>query len=116
MHKYCVLFIVCLLFFSCFPDKFKNEAGKKFGDQNFKTSIALIELYNTREGEYPDSLSQLKFTGDWDQAALQSVKYTKLSDGYELDLVNTPFGGIDSLKYSSDFWKGLGLKKSNIKK
>jgi hypothetical protein len=30
-------------------------------------------LHKVRYGKYPDSLSDLKFTGEWDQIALQSV-------------------------------------------
>jgi len=46
-----------------------------FGDQHLKTSVALIELHRVRYGKYPDLLSDLKFTGQWDQIALQSVRY-----------------------------------------
>ena len=34
-----------------------------FGDQNLKTTVALVELHKVRFGRYPDSLSDLKFTG-----------------------------------------------------
>jgi hypothetical protein len=46
-----------------------------FGDQHLKTTVALIELHKVRFGKYPGSLSELKFTGGWDQIALQSVRY-----------------------------------------
>ena len=47
----------------------------KFGDQHLKTAVALIELHKVRFGRYPDSLRDLKFTGDWDQIALTNVRY-----------------------------------------
>ena len=53
----------------------QKEFDQKFGDQHFKTSIALIELHKVRFGEYPNSLSELKFSGEWDQIALASVRY-----------------------------------------
>src|ERR1700759_2057072 len=46
-----------------------------FGDQHLKTAVALVELHKTRYGKYPDSLRDLKFTGQWDQIAIQSVGY-----------------------------------------
>ena len=45
----------------------KNEADAQFGDQNFKTAIALIELYKARYGHYPESLGSLTYTGKWDE-------------------------------------------------
>ena len=30
----------------------------KFGDQHLKTTIALLELYKTRHGHYPNQLSE----------------------------------------------------------
>lgn len=46
-----------------------------FGDQNLKTAVALIELHKVRYGKYPDSLQDLRFIGQWDQIALNSVSY-----------------------------------------
>jgi hypothetical protein len=51
-----------------------------FGDQHLKTSVALIELHKVRFGKYSDSLSDLKFTGQWDQIALQAVRYYPNAD------------------------------------
>ncbi len=49
-----------------------------FGDQHLKTAVALIELHKVRFGKYPDTLRDLKFTGQWDQLALQSVGYYRM--------------------------------------
>jgi hypothetical protein len=75
--------------------EFKQQADAKFGDQNFKTSIALIELYHVRHGVYPTSLQDLDFVGDWDRIALSAVQYERLSDGYALDVVRGWVGQTD---------------------
>lgn len=101
---------------SCLPDGFKEGASQKFGDQHFKTAISLIELHNIREGSYPETLDELKYTGDWDEIIFTSVEYKKLAKGYELNLTNGWMGKPEGLVYSEGFWKGLGLMKSNLKK
>jgi hypothetical protein len=95
--------------------QFRKQADAKFGDQNFKSAIALIELHKVRFGTYPERLSDLKFTGEWDQIWISAVAYTKLPDGYELDLVRG-WVGTPELAYPPEFWQGLGLRKSNVLK
>lgn len=92
----------------------QKEFDQKFGDQHFKTSVALIELHKLRFGEYPNSLSELKFIGEWDQIALDSVRYKKVATGYELDVVKG-WVGKPQLSYPPEFWQNLGLVKSNMK-
>ena len=99
----------------CFPEGFEEQANQKFGDQHFKTAIALIELHKVREGEYPESLDDLKHLGDWDQIVFVSVKYQKVGEGYQLDLTKGWNDKPQKLQYPDDFWKGLGLVKSNLK-
>jgi len=114
-----ILFILTLsivLFAQCGIKKLEEQANEKFGDQHFKTAIALIELHKIRFGEYPETLDSLKFIGDWDRMIFVSVKYQKLDKGYELDLTNGWMGKPDSLNYPDEFWKGLGLVRSNMKK
>ncbi len=94
--------------------EFQRDADVKFGDQNFKTAIALIELHRTRTGSYPESLKDLEFTGDWDPIALSAVKYEKLPNGYSLDLVRG-WVGKPTLTYPASFWHGLGIRKSNVR-
>jgi hypothetical protein len=91
----------------------QDQMNAKFGDQHFKTAIALIELYHLRNGVYPESLKALTFTGDWDPIALQSVHYERLDNGYELDIVNG-WVGQPKLSYPPEFWKNLGLVKTNV--
>lgn len=93
---------------------FKTDADRKFGDQHFKTVIALIELHRIRYGSYPQSLEDLKFQGDWDAIALTSVSYRRLDEGYELDLVRG-WAGKPELQYPPEFWQGLGLRRSNLR-
>jgi len=102
---------IALFITSC---AFQKEADQKFGDQHFKTAISLIELHRVRFGDYPASLKDLKFTGDWDQIALTNVAYVRLGNGYELN-VQQGWVGKPELKYPDEFWKGLGLVKSNMK-
>ncbi len=104
--------VLLLLTLAC--GQFRKQADATFGDQNFKSAIALIELHKVRFGSYPERLSDLRFTGQWDQIWMSAVKYTKLPDGYELDLVRGWVGTPD-LTYPPEFWQGLGLRKSNVK-
>ena len=81
----------------------------KFGDQHLKTAVALIELHKVRFGKYPDSLRDLKFTGDWDQLALQSVRYypSPNRDAYYVE-VERGWMGKPTLTMPPEFWKGTG--------
>ena len=106
-----------MLFLCSCTNKMKEiqeQANQQFGDQHFKTTISLIELYKVRHGYYPASLDSLEYTGDWDKMAIASTKYKKLDNGYELNLTNGWIGKPDSLQYPAGFWKGLGIKKSNL--
>lgn len=93
----------------------QENSNKTFGDQHFKTAISLIELHKVRYGIYPDSLSHLKYLGEWDEMIKTSVSYKKLDTVYQLDLVNGWIGKPKSLKYPDEFWQGLGCAKSNLK-
>ena len=113
-------FIVTLLFsisfYSCHMGNITEQANKEFGDQHFKTAIALIELHKIRFGSYPESLDSIKYIGQWDQMIFYSVKYKKLDSGYSLDLVNGWIGKPTTLGYPKEFWNGLGLIRSNMKR
>jgi hypothetical protein len=114
MRKLKIAIVILLLSFGLSNCAFQREADQKFGDQHFKTSIALIELHKVRFGEYPSSLKELKFVGEWDQIALASVNYKKVANGYELDVVKG-WVGKPQLTYPDEFWKGLGVVRSNMK-
>jgi hypothetical protein len=85
----------------------------QFGDQHLKTTVALIELHKVRFGKYPGSLSDLKFTGQWDQIGLQSVSYYPNSDrtAYYIE-VETGWIGKPDLKMPDEFWQGTGYTTS----
>lgn len=95
-------------------NQLSQEADNQFGDQHFKTAITLIELHKVRYGDYPKSLADLKYTGDWDQLAIQSVSYQKVDKGYVLNLERGWVGKAE-LEYPPDFWQNLGIVESNIK-
>ncbi len=80
-----------------------------FGDQNLKTAVALIELHKVRYGKYPSSLQDLRFTGQWDQIALQSVSYYPNADrsAYYIE-VERGWIGKPTLEMPSEFWVGTG--------
>jgi len=84
-----------------------------FGDQHLKTVVALIELHKVRYGRYPSSLSDLKFTGQWDQIALQSVRYYPNKDrtAYYIEVERGWIGKPD-LEMPDEFWRGTGYTTS----
>ncbi len=114
--KFSAILIIIIALSRCGLGDFNEQANQKFGDQRFKTAISLIELHKIREGEYPQTLNDLKYLGDWDKIIFNSVKYKRLEEGYDLDLTNGWMGKPDDLKYPDDFWSGLGLINSNLKK
>ena len=92
----------------------------QFADQHLKTTIALLELHKVRYGKYPDSLRELKFTGQWDQIALQSVRYYTNADRtayyVEVETGWIPFLRIPHiaalLGMPDEFWRGTGYTTS----
>jgi hypothetical protein len=88
---------------------FTRVPDNLFGDQHLKTSVALIELHKVRYGKYPAALSDLKFTGEWDQIALQRVHYYPNADrtAYYVE-VELGWIGKPDLKMPDEFWQGTG--------
>lgn len=109
--RYLLLVVLGSLVAGC--GRFAGHVDAQFGDQDFKTAIALVELYHVRHGVYPASLSDLDFTGDWDPIAINSVAYHRLPDGYELDITRG-WTGKPTLAYPPAFWHGLGLRRTNV--
>jgi hypothetical protein len=114
MTRLCLALVVTFFLVALVGCDFQKDADAKFGDQHFKTAVALIELHRVRTGSYPETLKDLQFTGDWDAIALSSVEYKKLASGYELN-VTRGWVGKPELSYPKEFWQGLGLVKSNLK-
>jgi hypothetical protein len=50
---------------------------EKFGTQNFVSAVSIIELHKLRNGEYPGTLKDLEYLGDWDGIWLSPVRYEK---------------------------------------
>jgi hypothetical protein len=73
-----------------------------------------VELYKVRHGTYPETLRDLDFTRQWDAMAVNSVSYRRLEDGYELN-IDRGWVGRPELTYPPQFWKALGIKKSNVR-
>jgi hypothetical protein len=117
-----------LLLSACIPDNIKEQmneglsnANQMMADWEFKTAIAQIELHKVRNGNYPNSLSELKFLSAMDSSMFSYVDYTRLDSVYELNL-NMEFPSFDgkktkrvNLQYPPEFWKGLGCIKSNAR-
>jgi hypothetical protein len=111
-----VLFVVLMGSFTAFRiyrSGFWKGPDAMFGDQHLKTSVALIELHRTRRGEYPTTLGDLEFVGEWDRIALNSVSYranetrTKYCVQVERGWVAKP-----RLNMPSEFWAGTGYDPS----
>jgi hypothetical protein len=109
-----VAFVVCLvgaafLIRSVVTSGITKGPDNMFGDQHLKTAVALIELHKVRYGKYPNSLQDLRFTGQWDRIALQSVSYYPNADlsGYYIE-VERGWVGRPTLKMPDEFWRGTG--------
>ncbi len=89
-----------------------HAQDQMFGDQHLKTSVALIELHKIRYGKYPTSLNDLKFIGEWDKIALQSVKYYVNGEGTAYCIeVQTGWVGKPELNMPDEFWRGTGYSE-----
>jgi len=82
-------------------------------DKRFKRAIALIELHRTRFGAYPRTLKDLQFLDQSDYTMLAGTRYELLPDGYALDVIVPPTTKLE-FSYTADFWRGLGLRRTNV--
>jgi hypothetical protein len=113
MTRLRLIFVAILVLLALVGCDFQKDADAKFGDQHFKTAIALIELHKVRTGSYPEKLRDIRFMGLWDAAIFSTVRYQKLEGGYELD-VTRGWVGTPELTYPKEFWQGLGIVRSNV--
>ena len=90
---------------------FTQNSNQIFGDQHLKTSVALIELHKTRYGKYPNKLSEIRYTGKWDQLHLKSVDYKPGKDlqSYYIEVTRGWISKPVKLKIPKAFWKGTGF-------
>jgi len=112
MNRYVLILLFMSVLSAC--DFEVPGADKKFGTQNFVSAVSIIELHKLRNGEYPESLKDLEFLGDWDGIWLSAVRYEKSGDGYNLFL-ERGWAGKPSLEFPVKFKQGLGIKDSNVK-
>src|SRR5262249_5544882 len=88
---------------------FTSTMDQQFGDQHLKTAVALIELHKVRNGRYPEDLTKLRFTGQWDMLALQNVRYVVAPDGKSYFVeVQRGWIGKPTLELPPEFWQGTG--------
>jgi hypothetical protein len=87
-----------------------------FGDQYLKTTVALLELHHVRYGSYPSALTDLKYVGNWDRMALNSVRYCPRADrlAYYVE-VTRGWIGKPVLNLPAEFWTGTGYREDVAK-
>jgi hypothetical protein len=109
----CILVGAAFLIQSLIASGISKGPDAMFGDQHLKTAVALIELHKVRYGRYPDSLRDLKFTGQWDKIALRSVSYYPNEDrtAYYIE-VEQGWIGKPTLEMPGEFWKGTGYSET----
>lgn len=111
MHRALIILAATLSLSACDPMSMMPGNQTAFADQGFKTAIALVELHRIRNGEYPQSLDALEYTGDWDPIHYQFVSYKRLEGGYGLNVATNM---AEKLDYPADFFSGLGLVATNV--
>jgi hypothetical protein len=110
---FCVLVTVIAVSVASFIRADPTEPlDQKFGDQHLKTAVALIELHKVRYGEYPETLDDLRYTGEWDTIALQSVEYTPNAEhtAYFVE-VERGWAMKPELDLPPGFWHGTGYRE-----
>ena len=113
MQRVAIVVGLFLLFSGCDKPSFVSRADEQFGEQNFKSAVALIELHRVRTGSYPASLKEIEYLGSWDQIWLSAVRYEPIDGGYDL-YVTRGWVGEPALKLPRSYLKGLGLRGSNV--
>ncbi len=110
---FCVLSAVLAVSVASFISADPTEGiDRKFGDQHLKTAVALIELHKVRYGEYPATLDELRYTGEWDALTLQSVEYTPNAGRTEYHVeVERGWARKPELETPPGFWRGTGYSE-----
>ena len=114
-----VLFLALIIGGLVLVAQFISEQGitepmdRTFGDQNLKSTVALLELHKLRYGKYPDTLKDIKFTGQWDQIYLSGVSYYPSEDreSYYVE-VHRGWVGKPTLDMPDEFWQNTGYDES----
>ncbi|MHC4118412.1 MAG: hypothetical protein ACYSWO_13000 [Planctomycetota bacterium] len=110
-----VLLLVLMVFTVIVGIRFVSKHGltepidRKFGDQNLKSTVAMLELHKIRFGKYPDSLRDLKYTGEWDQIWINGTSYYPSDDGQSYYVeVHRGWIGKPTLVMPDQFWQNTG--------
>lgn len=105
--------LAALVGWRIYKSNFWHGPDAQFGDQHLKTTVALVELHKTRYGRYPSGLEELKFLGDWDPIALNSVRYVANAEGTRYCVeVERGWIGKPKLDVPADFWRNTGYDPS----
>jgi hypothetical protein len=112
---YGIIVLVVLIVGVVLGLKYVSEHGltepmdRKFGDQYLKSTVAMLELHKLRFGSYPDSLRDIKYTGDWDQIWINGVSYYPSEDrqSYYVE-VHRGWVGKPTLVMPEEFWQNTG--------
>lgn len=93
-------------------NRFTEPMDKKFGGQNLKSAVAMLELHKIRFGQYPDSLRDIKYTGDWDEIWIQGTSYFPSDDrkSYYVE-VHRGWVGKPTLDMPDEFWQNTGYNE-----
>ena len=96
----------------------------KLAEQQLKTAVALIELHKVRYGQYPQTMKDLKFTGEWDAMALNCVAYYPNADRTAYFIEFKTYWTDDQpqpetlsefwpeIELPAEFWQGTGYDLS----
>lgn len=105
--------IVGLVGWRLYQSDFWRVADVRFGDQHLKTTVALVELHKLRFGRYPATLDDLKYLGEWDPIALQSVHYVANPAGTRYCIeVMRGWVAKPQLELPAGFWQNTGYDTS----
>jgi hypothetical protein len=88
--------------------------------QHYLTNVvALLELHHLRTGEYPLKLADIKYADEWNQLAVNGVRYCPAADRktYFVELTHgwLPKRGKPTLTLPADYWVGTGYRASVVK-
>lgn len=117
MSRLSIVLFAALLLAACGMPQLPQS---RFGDQAVKTTVAMVELHKLRYGEYPETLDQLRFKGDWDAIWLNYVSYRRLEQGYELNILMDKLNQFpmqdptEQIKLPAEFFQNTGLVKTNV--
>jgi hypothetical protein len=100
---------IALLGWRLYQSNFWRGPDAQFGDQHLKTTVALVELHKIRYSRYPIRLDELKFLGDWDPIALNSVRYVANATATRYCVqVERGWIGKPNLDVPAEFWRNTG--------